>query len=197
MGWKQDEACGKKIDSVFNIVHELTRMPYKNPVQKVLSTRNVIELANHTLLISRNGTERVIADSESPIKDKYGETIGVNLVFRDMAEKQRFHEITLNTQKLESLGILAGGIAHDFNNLSGGVFGYIDLATPKPDRPGYRQSYHQCPAGHANGWIKRIIRSKYFYCRKKTPDTAKLKICQTNDKRLRHGYSQRIIDQNF
>ncbi|HEX2956614.1 MAG TPA: PAS domain S-box protein, partial [Chitinispirillaceae bacterium] len=62
-GWKQDDAAGKELSTVFKIINESTRKPHENPVQKVLSTGKVIELANHTVLISRNGTERVIADS--------------------------------------------------------------------------------------------------------------------------------------
>lgn len=131
-GWKQDEAQGQSLASVFTIIHEITRHPCENPVERVLSTGNVIELANHTVLISRDGTERIIADSGAPIKDKDGHTIGVVLVFRDMTEKQRFLEITQNSQKLESLGILAGGIAHDFNNLLGGIYGYIDMVAGEP-----------------------------------------------------------------
>jgi PAS domain S-box-containing protein len=127
-GWKQVEAEGRSLSSVFMIMNESTREPYENPVTKVLLTGKVIELANHTLLISRNGTERVIANSGAPIKDKDGKIIGVVLVFRDTTEKQKFLEITQNAQKLESLGILAGGIAHDFNNLLGGIYGYIDMA---------------------------------------------------------------------
>lgn len=131
-GWKQNEAEGKNFDSVFTIVNEITREPHENPVQRVLSTGAVIELANHTLMIARDGTERIIADSGAPIKDKDGHTIGVVLVFRDMTEKQRFLDITQNSQKLESLGVLAGGIAHDFNNLLGGIYGYIDIALGEP-----------------------------------------------------------------
>ena len=127
-GWKQEEAQGKKLDDVFKIIHEATREPHENPVKKVLSSGKVIELANHTLLISRDGTERMIADSGAPIKDKKDTIIGVVLVFRDTTEKQKLLEIAQNTQKLESLGILAGGIAHDFNNLMGGIFGYLDMA---------------------------------------------------------------------
>jgi PAS domain S-box-containing protein len=127
-GWKQEEAAGKSLETVFRIINESTRIPHENPVQKVLSTGKVIELANHTLLISRDGVERVIADSGAPIQDKEGKTIGVVLVFRDTTEKQKFLEITQTAQKLDSLGVLAGGIAHDFNNLLGGIYGYIDMA---------------------------------------------------------------------
>jgi len=85
-------------------------------------------LSNHTVLVARDGTERIIADSGAPIKDTCGKTIGVVIVFRDMTEKQRLLDAIQKNQKLEALGVLAAGIAHDFNNLLGGVFGFVDLA---------------------------------------------------------------------
>ncbi|MFZ2958070.1 MAG: PAS domain S-box protein [Candidatus Ozemobacteraceae bacterium] len=127
-GWQFEEAFGKPLTEIFRIVHELTGKPLENPVEKVLSTGQISELENHTLLISRDGMKRVIADSGAPIKDRNSVTIGVVLVFRDMTEKQRYFDAAQRTSKLESLGVLAGGIAHDFNNLMGGIFGYIDLA---------------------------------------------------------------------
>ncbi len=127
-GWTQNEAQGKPLETIFNIIHEFTRQPCEDPVKKVLSTGQIIELANHTMLIARNGTERVIEDSGAPIKDKNNEIIGVVLVFRDMTEKQKLLETIQRTAKLDSIGVLAGGIAHDFNNLVSGIFGYVDMA---------------------------------------------------------------------
>ena len=127
-GWQLEKAFGKPLADVFTVVNELTREPLENPVEKVLSSRNAIELANHTLLVSRDGSERIIADSGAPIKDTSDKIIGVVLVFRDITEKQKLMDAVQRTAKLESLGVLAGGIAHDFNNLLTGIFGYIDLA---------------------------------------------------------------------
>ena len=92
-GWNQEEALGKPLATVFNIISESTRKPHENPVEKVLSTGQIIELANHTLLISRDGTERVIADSGAPIKNKDGNIIGVVLVFRDITERKLAEEV--------------------------------------------------------------------------------------------------------
>jgi len=127
-GWKQNEAQGKPLSSVFNIINQSTREPHESPVAKVLASGQIIELANHTLLISRDGTERLIADSGAPIKDRDSKTIGVVLVFRDMTEKKKLESALEVSSKLESLAVLAGGIAHDFNNLLGGIYGYIDMA---------------------------------------------------------------------
>ncbi len=127
-GWNQRDAEGKHLTEVFNIINEISNQSCENPVEKVLTSGKIVELANHTVLISRNGEKRIIADSAAPIKEKNGEIIGVVLVFRDMTEKYKLLEASITNQKLEALGVLAGGIAHDFNNLLGGIFGYIDLA---------------------------------------------------------------------
>jgi PAS domain S-box-containing protein len=126
-GWLLEEASGKPLSEVFAVVDELTREPSDNPVEQVLSSGAIVELANHTLLVSRDGTERIIADSGAPIRDINDTIIGVVLVFRDMTEKQKFMDAIQRTAKLDALGVLAGGIAHDFNNLLTGIFGYIDL----------------------------------------------------------------------
>lgn len=127
-GWSQNEAEGRPLEAVFSIVNETTREPCENPIERVLSTGRIVELANHALLTSRDGTERVIADSGAPIMDRDGKTIGVVLVFRDMTEKQKILDAMQRAAKLDSLGVLAGGIAHDFNNLLTGLFGYVELA---------------------------------------------------------------------
>jgi len=127
-GWRHNDAFGKPLDSIFNIINEITREPLKNPFQEVLATGNAVELENHTVLVSKYGAERIIADSAAPIRDKNNGIIGGVIVFRDITEKQKLIEATHRNQNLESLGMLAGGIAHDFNNLMGGIFGYIELA---------------------------------------------------------------------
>ncbi|MBU4395827.1 MAG: PAS domain S-box protein, partial [Proteobacteria bacterium] len=62
-GWSQREAEGRPLTEVFTIINEKTRQPCENPVDKVLASGRIIELANHTLLIARDGRERNIADS--------------------------------------------------------------------------------------------------------------------------------------
>ena len=127
-GWTLEEAGGKEFSSVFHIVDDITGEVCENPVQKVLASGNIVELANHTMLISRDGRKFIIADSGAPIKDKNNQITGVVLVFRDITERKSIMDHLQKLQKLDSLGLLAGGIAHDFNNLLGGIFGYIELA---------------------------------------------------------------------
>ncbi|MBU7016893.1 MAG: PAS domain S-box protein [Theionarchaea archaeon] len=127
-GYTAEEATGNPLDTVFCIINEQTRSPCKNPVTRVLSQGAVVGLGNNTVLISRDGTERVIADSGAPIRDHMSRIIGVVLVFRDVTEKRKREQELLRTQKLESLGNLAGGIAHDFNNILTGIMNNAALA---------------------------------------------------------------------
>ena len=87
-GWRLAEAQGEKFEIVFNIINEYSRLPVESPIQKVFETKEIIELANHTLLISLDGTERPIEDTAAPIIDKHGLIVGVVLVFRDFSEKK-------------------------------------------------------------------------------------------------------------
>jgi two-component system CheB/CheR fusion protein len=74
---------------VFRIINEYSREPVENPVTKVLRDGVTVGLANHTLLIARDGTERPIDDSGAPIQDAQGQILGAVLVFRDIAERRR------------------------------------------------------------------------------------------------------------
>ncbi len=130
-GWKQNEAEGKPLAEVFHIINEATRMRCDNPVGNVLKGRKVTDIAGHSVLIGRDGSERIVTDSIAPIIDKNSTVIGYVLVFHDITLRQKMENDLLKKEKLESLGIIAGGIAHDFNNLLNGIMGNIDLALTK------------------------------------------------------------------
>jgi PAS domain S-box-containing protein len=91
-GWSLAEAVGRPLPEVFHIIHEHTREPVENPVQRVLREGAVVGLANHTVLIDRGGTERPIDDSAAPIRDGMAEPAGAVLVFRDVSERKRAQE---------------------------------------------------------------------------------------------------------
>ncbi|MEI6089935.1 MAG: PAS domain S-box protein [bacterium] len=88
-GWILDDAVGKPLSEVFNIVNQQTREKSICPVERVLEFGLIVGLANHTALISKDGSEYIIADSASPIKDKDGIIFGVVLVFHDDTEKHK------------------------------------------------------------------------------------------------------------
>ncbi len=91
-GWQSEEAFGQPIQSVFRIINERTRKPTENIIERVLREGNIVALANHTALITREGREVPIEDSAAPIKDGSGKVIGVVLVFHDVTEKRRARE---------------------------------------------------------------------------------------------------------
>ncbi len=88
-GWRETEALSKPLVEVFQIINEHTRQSVNNPVERVIQENIVVGLANHTLLISRDGLERPIADSAAPVRDGSGDITGVVLVFRDRTEERR------------------------------------------------------------------------------------------------------------
>ncbi len=87
-GWKFREAKGKHLEKVFKIINEESRLKVDSPHEIVLRQGSVVGLANHTLLISKNGDEIPIADSGAPIKNNKEEIVGVVLVFRDQTEER-------------------------------------------------------------------------------------------------------------
>lgn len=91
-GCTLDEARGKVLTDVFTIVNAQTGEPALNPVTMVLKDGEIVGLANHTKLISKDGSEYQIADSGAPIKDADGNITGVVLVFRDVTEEYRMRE---------------------------------------------------------------------------------------------------------
>lgn len=86
-GWPIEEAVGKPLTDVFRIFHSDTRQPSRNPVQMVMEQGRVVGLANHTILVGRNGNEHHISDSAAPIRDTNGNIVGVVLVFSDVSER--------------------------------------------------------------------------------------------------------------
>ena len=88
-GWANADARGQPLDAVFAIVNETTRQPVGNPAVRALKEGVVVGLANHTVLIARDGTERPIDDSAAPIRDRDGAVVGCVLVFRDITDRHR------------------------------------------------------------------------------------------------------------
>lgn len=118
-GWPEAEALGKPLEEVFHIINEETRQPVENPLQRVLREGVVVGLANHTLLIRRDGSELPIADSGAPIHIEGGQISGAVLIFRDqsaeraaqkqVAEARRFAEGIVETVH-EPLIVLDGDL---------------------------------------------------------------------------------------
>ena len=86
-GWSA-EALGQPLEAVFHIVNETTRKAVENPVSQVIRLGAIVGLANHTVLIAKDGTELAIDDSGAPIRDAHGRIVGVVLVFRDITQRR-------------------------------------------------------------------------------------------------------------
>jgi PAS domain S-box-containing protein len=106
-GWSEAQATGKPLRDVFRIIHEETRANVENPVERVIRDGRVKGLANHTLLIARDGTERPIADSGAPILGDTGVILGVVLVFRDQTEERRAERFILESEERLRLALSA------------------------------------------------------------------------------------------
>jgi PAS domain S-box-containing protein len=117
-GWNQAEGTGKSMDLVFDIVNKETRRPVENPVKKVFREGKVVGLADHTLLLSKDGKEFDIEDSAAPILTDAGEGFGVVLIFRDITEKKLADEETKRQKELLQLileSIADGVVVADSN----------------------------------------------------------------------------------
>ena len=99
-GWNLPEAKGRRLVDIFVIVNEATRATTPNPATKVMETGRVQGLANHTILIARDGSERPIEDSAAPIMDD-GRVTGVVLIFRDVTRRKRAEAEMLRLREME------------------------------------------------------------------------------------------------
>ncbi|MFA7238686.1 MAG: PAS domain S-box protein [Sulfuricellaceae bacterium] len=99
-GWTQGEASGRQVDEVFRIINQETRLPATIPVMATLTHGTIQGMANHTLLIARDGSECAIADSCAPIRDRGGQVVGAVLVFRDVTGEYAAQQV-LSSQQAE------------------------------------------------------------------------------------------------
>ena len=88
-GWTESEALGRPLGDVFVILDEETRREAASPVARVLRDGRIASLANHTVLVARDGRETPIDDSAAPIRDDDGATVGAVLIFRDVSDRRR------------------------------------------------------------------------------------------------------------
>jgi PAS domain S-box-containing protein len=136
-GWRKEEAIGQHLDAVFRIANEQTRRPVQNPATKAMKEGIIIGLANHTILIAKNGKELPIDDSAAPIRCAKNEIVGCVLVFRDVTERRRLEKE--NAERLIAARFLASiiessedaiisksldGIIQSWNAAAQRLFGY-------------------------------------------------------------------------
>jgi PAS domain S-box-containing protein len=127
-GWQEEESRGISLHKVFPIFNEDTRAAVENPVDKVRRLGTIVGLANHTYLISKDGTEICIDDSGAPICDSSGKMIGIVLVFRDITERRMSEGALMRAEKLAAAGRLAASVAHEVNNPLEGLTNLVYIA---------------------------------------------------------------------
>src|SRR5215212_1532453 len=136
-GWSHEDALGQPLERVFHIVNEVTRLPVENPATRALRQGVVVGLANHTLLIKKDGTECPIDDSAAPIRNEEGHVSGCVLIFRDvtaqrLAERDKasqLHTARLLASIVESsndaiIRKSLDGIVESWNAAAEQLFGY-------------------------------------------------------------------------
>ena len=134
-GWTQADAFGRPVDEVFHIINQETRALTTIPVIATLAHGTVQGLANHTILIARDGSECAIADSCAPIRGRSAEVIGAVLVFRNVTEEHAVQQALRDSAALVQTvlntvvdGIVTlharGGIVETVNPAAERMFGY-------------------------------------------------------------------------
>jgi PAS domain S-box-containing protein len=92
-GWQQGEVLGGPLSQVFHTIEETTRTPRENPVTRALRDGAIVELENHTLLVTREGREIPIDDTAAPIRNDAGTVLGAVLVFHDIIDRKRIETL--------------------------------------------------------------------------------------------------------
>jgi PAS domain S-box-containing protein len=129
-GWPQTEANGRPIVEIFRIVNADSRQTVEDPVTRVLREGQIVGLANHTLLLDRDGVERPVDDSGAPIRDRDGNIVGVVMVFRDITDHAAAETLLARYQLLSEnardiiLFFRADGRILEANNAALAAYGY-------------------------------------------------------------------------
>ncbi len=165
-GWGHEDAAGRPLDEVFNIVNEQTRERVGNPALRAIRTGAITGLANHTVLIRKDGTEIPIDDSGAPIKDTDGRVLGAILIFRDITERRRADDtFRLAVESAPNAMVMVDRHGHIVlvNSQTERLFGYtrgeligqaVEVLVPQRFRHAHtedRTKFHRAPEMRAMG----------------------------------------------
>ncbi len=206
-GFTLNEVYEKPVTEVFKIINEETRENIEDPVAKVLKSGLIVGLANHTVLVCKDGSEIPIDDSGAPIITADGRTLGVVLVFRDVTERRRlYQQLELYTKDLEALvekrtkqlkqvermaaiGETAGMVGHDIRNplhaMSGDVYLTKLDVDALPDSEAKKDILENLKAIEDNiYYINKIVADLQDYSKLQTPIIEDVDLKDTIDKML-------------
>ena len=131
-GWSEGDASGRALADVFVIVNEHSRRPVPNPADKVLRDRTIAGLANHTVLIAKDGREFPIDDSAAPILAADGALLGVVLVFRDISGRRQYEReraVLLDNEQKASRAkdLFLAALSHELRTPLTAVLGWVKM----------------------------------------------------------------------
>jgi PAS domain S-box-containing protein len=124
-GFATNDVRGRPLSDILKLVDAASKTMAADPIARVLSTGKIVETDG--LLITREGQERVIADSAAPICDENGVLLGVVVVLRDVSEARRLQRKLEFAERLASLGTLVAGVAHEINNPLAIIIANVDF----------------------------------------------------------------------
>jgi PAS domain S-box-containing protein len=167
-GWTLRESLGKPLKDVFHIINEETRLEVESPVTKVLEKGMIIGLANHTILVRKDGLEVPLDDSGAPIKDEKGKVTGVVLVFHDITERKKAEE-ALNESEAQLRAYVASSsdavyrMNADWSEMCQLRGQDFIPDTDEPDRSWLEKYIHPDDHQHVKAAIKRAIETKSIF----------------------------------
>ncbi len=140
-GWNKTKAYNHNYNEVFPQLSPDDRHQVSFSLEEMLQTQTSLNAKKYFLLV-REGSEKLIATGYSPIRDDQNKTVGLVIVLRDITEEAALQERLHQSERLQSVGMLAGGIAHDFNNMLAGIFGATEVLSTKVETEQEKKLVH-------------------------------------------------------
>jgi len=184
-GWSEKDALGQPLETIFPIINERTRKPVESPVTKTLKRGCIVGLANHSLLLAKDGLETPIADSSAPIFNDTGEITGVVLVFRDQTEERAARKALESNLELLQIAGETAGFGGWVVDLEKDICILSDVVADIHDVPrGHTLSVQEGINFYAPEWLEKITEVFSACAEKGTPYDVELEIITKKGNRV-------------